>query len=129
MTDLRAGAALVIAGLAASGTTEIYGVDIIERGYASLETKLEQLGADIKRIGSQEEIDVFSSMKNLHECSKKFILITLGIIFIFAIEMRGVFNDCTTACSQRVFFNRILYKNRKAREEGCRFKVSGNSPY
>ncbi|NMB39067.1 MAG: UDP-N-acetylglucosamine 1-carboxyvinyltransferase [Firmicutes bacterium] len=63
VTDLRAGAALVIAGLAASGTTEIYGVDIIERGYASLETKLEQLGADIKRIGSQEEIDVFSSMK------------------------------------------------------------------
>lgn len=62
VTDLRAGAALVIAGLAASGITEVYGVDIIDRGYANLETKLSKLGADIKRADTQEGINVFSSM-------------------------------------------------------------------
>ncbi len=63
VTDLRAGAALVIAGLAASGNTEIYGVDIIDRGYEDLETKLKSLGADIKRIDTHEGSDAFSCMK------------------------------------------------------------------
>lgn len=50
-TDLRAGAALVVAGLAAEGETEIGNVYHIDRGYDRLEEKLRGLGADIKRIG------------------------------------------------------------------------------
>lgn len=48
-TDLRAGAALVIAGLAAKGTTEISDIYHIERGYDGLEKKSQSLGADICR--------------------------------------------------------------------------------
>jgi len=47
--DLRAGAALVLAGLAAEGETEVYGVLHIDRGYENLETKLRSLGASIDR--------------------------------------------------------------------------------
>ncbi|MBE7036099.1 MAG: UDP-N-acetylglucosamine 1-carboxyvinyltransferase [Ruminococcaceae bacterium] len=49
-TDLRGGAALVIAALAANGTTEIDNVCYIDRGYESLTENLTLLGADIKRI-------------------------------------------------------------------------------
>ncbi|GBR75745.1 UDP-N-acetylglucosamine 1-carboxyvinyltransferase [Candidatus Termititenax persephonae] len=49
-TDLRAGAALWLAGLAAQGETTIYGVEHIERGYEKLTEKLSALGARIKRI-------------------------------------------------------------------------------
>ncbi len=48
-TDLRAGAALIIAGLVAKGTTEIDDIHHIERGYECIEQKLADLGADIKR--------------------------------------------------------------------------------
>ncbi|MBR6729685.1 MAG: UDP-N-acetylglucosamine 1-carboxyvinyltransferase, partial [Clostridia bacterium] len=48
-TDLRAGAALVIAGLAAKGDTEISDIYHIERGYDKLDEKLQKLGADITR--------------------------------------------------------------------------------
>ncbi len=47
--DLRAGASLVLAGLAASGTTAISGVDQINRGYERLEEKLRSIGADVER--------------------------------------------------------------------------------
>lgn len=47
--DLRAGASLVIAGLAAEGKTIIEGVQFLERGYEGLELKLAKLGADIKK--------------------------------------------------------------------------------
>ena len=49
-TDLRAGAALVIAGLVAVGTTEITDIEHIDRGYPHIEQKLRQLGADIERV-------------------------------------------------------------------------------
>lgn len=49
-TDLRAGAALVIAGLMASGTTEITNVEYILRGYSDIIRKLTQLGADIQLV-------------------------------------------------------------------------------
>jgi len=49
-SDLRAGAALVIAGLMAQGTTEIYNTHYIDRGYEHLETKLNSLGAEISRF-------------------------------------------------------------------------------
>ena len=49
-SDLRAGAALVIAGLMAQGSTEISGTHFIDRGYEHLETKLASLGAHIERV-------------------------------------------------------------------------------
>lgn len=49
-SDLRAGAALVIAGLMAQGTTEIYNTHFIDRGYEHLEKKFQGLGAKISRI-------------------------------------------------------------------------------
>ncbi len=48
-TDLRAGAALVLAGLTANGTTEVYDIYHIDRGYENFDTKLRMLGADIER--------------------------------------------------------------------------------
>jgi UDP-N-acetylglucosamine 1-carboxyvinyltransferase len=50
VTDLRAGAAMVVAGLAAEGETEIRNLKHIDRGYENLEKKLKNLGADITRI-------------------------------------------------------------------------------
>ena len=49
-TDLRAGAALIIAGLCAEGQTEISDIYHIERGYYKIEEKLKNIGAKIKRI-------------------------------------------------------------------------------
>lgn len=54
-TDLRAGAAMVIAGLAAEGTTEIEDVYHIERGYGDIVQKLKHLGADIKKVVIPDE--------------------------------------------------------------------------
>ena len=48
-TDIRAGAALVLAGLAAEGHTRVAGLESIDRGYASIERKLRSLGAKIER--------------------------------------------------------------------------------
>ncbi|MBU5594846.1 UDP-N-acetylglucosamine 1-carboxyvinyltransferase [Amphibacillus sp. MSJ-3] len=56
-TDLRAGAALIIAGLMADGITEITGIEHIERGYEQITSKLAQLGAKIwKEEMTEEEI-------------------------------------------------------------------------
>ena len=49
-SDLRAGAALIIAGVIADGETEIYNLDHIDRGYEKIEEKFRQLGANIERI-------------------------------------------------------------------------------
>ena len=48
--DLRGGAGLVLAGLAAEGYTTISGIDLIDRGYFKMEEKLSALGASIKRV-------------------------------------------------------------------------------
>lgn len=48
--DLRAGAAMLIAGLVANGTTEIENIELIDRGYENVVEKLTGLGADIKRL-------------------------------------------------------------------------------
>lgn len=48
-TDLRAGAALIVAGLMARGVTEIYEPEYIDRGYEHIEQKLRALGAEIRR--------------------------------------------------------------------------------
>lgn len=50
-TDLRAGAALIVAGLSANGASEVHGIEYIDRGYEYLEHKLQAIGADIHRIG------------------------------------------------------------------------------
>ncbi|MEE1013104.1 MAG: UDP-N-acetylglucosamine 1-carboxyvinyltransferase [Clostridia bacterium] len=52
-TDLRAGAALVIAGLIAHGVTEIYNLKYIDRGYENFEGKLRNLGAQITRRSAE----------------------------------------------------------------------------
>jgi len=57
-SDLRAGAALIIAGLMAEGTTKISGVKHIDRGYEKIEEKLISLGADITRIKDEEDTKV-----------------------------------------------------------------------
>ena len=49
-TDLRAGAALVIAGIVADGITEVYNIKHIDRGYECIEKKFSSLGANIERI-------------------------------------------------------------------------------
>ena len=48
--DIRAGASLIIAALIAKGESEIYGVEQIDRGYEKIDEKLQQLGAEIKRV-------------------------------------------------------------------------------
>ena len=55
--DLRAGAAMVIAGLAAQGVTEIDGIHHIERGYETIVEKLANLGADIRTVTVPGEED------------------------------------------------------------------------
>ena len=55
--DLRAGAALVIAGLAAQGTTELSHINYIERGYEDLVGKLRAVGADISLVDVPDDSD------------------------------------------------------------------------
>lgn len=49
-TDLRAGAALIIAGVCAEGVTEIYNLEHIDRGYENIEEKFRNIGANIERV-------------------------------------------------------------------------------
>ena len=49
-TDLRAAAALVVAGIVAKGQTEIYNLDYLDRGYENIEEKFSKLGAKIERV-------------------------------------------------------------------------------
>ena len=58
--DLRAGAALVIAGLAAEGITIVDDIYYIERGYEHFEEKLSSLGAMIEKVSSEKEIQKFT---------------------------------------------------------------------
>jgi UDP-N-acetylglucosamine 1-carboxyvinyltransferase len=53
-TDLRASASLILAGLAAEGTTTVERIYHVDRGYECVEEKLSKLGADIKRCSSKE---------------------------------------------------------------------------
>lgn len=57
--DLRAGAAMIIAGLAAEGVTEIEEIDHIDRGYEDVVEKFSRLGADIKRVPVLEQYQAF----------------------------------------------------------------------
>jgi len=50
--DLRAGATLVLAALAARGQSQVYNIDYIYRGYENFENKLKKIGADIKKVST-----------------------------------------------------------------------------
>lgn len=56
-TDLRAGAALVLAGLVSEGVTRVTALHHIDRGYVQLTEKLQALGADIERVAETTDID------------------------------------------------------------------------
>ena len=60
-TDLRAGAAMIIAGLVAEGTTTVEDTIYVERGYEDVVEKFTALGADIKRVAVREENTVSSA--------------------------------------------------------------------
>ncbi|MCC5630087.1 UDP-N-acetylglucosamine 1-carboxyvinyltransferase [Nostoc sphaeroides CHAB 2801] len=65
-TDLRASAALVIAGLAAEGKTTIQGLQHLDRGYDRLDVKLQQLGAKILRVGeASADAEIAPSISSL----------------------------------------------------------------
>jgi UDP-N-acetylglucosamine 1-carboxyvinyltransferase len=57
--DLRAGAALVIAGLAAEGITVVDDIIYILRGYEDFDRKFRDLGAEIERVSDEREIQKF----------------------------------------------------------------------
>ena len=58
--DLRAGAALVIAGLAAEGTTVVDDIRYIQRGYENFDEKLRSLGAEIRLVNNEREARMFN---------------------------------------------------------------------
>ena len=59
--DLRAGGALVVAGLAAEGTTRVLGVESIDRGYERFAERLSALGASVERVEAVASSDVAAS--------------------------------------------------------------------
>jgi UDP-N-acetylglucosamine 1-carboxyvinyltransferase len=65
-TDLRAGAALVLAGLAARGHTMVAGLEHLDRGYVRLEEKLQSLGANIIRYSVNQGHTGLSSVRSVH---------------------------------------------------------------
>ncbi|SDS97162.1 UDP-N-acetylglucosamine 1-carboxyvinyltransferase [Paenibacillaceae bacterium GAS479] len=75
-TDLRAGAALICAGLVADGETEVGGLHHVDRGYVDIAGKLAALGADIHRTADEVEVQeivepiVLSSLRNSAEADE-----------------------------------------------------------
>ncbi|NEP18996.1 MAG: UDP-N-acetylglucosamine 1-carboxyvinyltransferase [Leptolyngbya sp. SIO4C1] len=59
-TDLRAAAALIVAGLAASGKTTLHGLHHLDRGYENIEDKLRSVGAQLKRVPLHEADSVLA---------------------------------------------------------------------
>ncbi|MBR6519294.1 MAG: UDP-N-acetylglucosamine 1-carboxyvinyltransferase [Oscillospiraceae bacterium] len=57
-TDLRAGAALVVAALCAEGQSEVYEIQHVERGYVDIVKKIRALGGDIQKVPVQEETEL-----------------------------------------------------------------------
>jgi UDP-N-acetylglucosamine 1-carboxyvinyltransferase len=55
-SDLRASAAMVLAGLAAEGVSQVYGLEYLDRGYAGLEHKLQSVGACIERVDPAQQL-------------------------------------------------------------------------
>lgn len=61
-TDLRAGAAMIIAALGAEGTTEIENIEHIERGYEDIIGKLQSVGADIRKINVPDRVQIAKAL-------------------------------------------------------------------
>ena len=59
--DLRAGAAMIIAGLVANGVTEIEEIERIDRGYEDVVEKFTQLGADIRRVYTPDSVEILKN--------------------------------------------------------------------
>jgi UDP-N-acetylglucosamine 1-carboxyvinyltransferase len=57
-SDLRAGAALCLAGLVAEGETHVRNIHFIDRGYEAIELTLNALGADVQRVTESELVKV-----------------------------------------------------------------------
>ena len=55
-TDLRASAALVLAGLIAKGYTQVTNLSHLDRGYSNFHAKMQKLGADLERVSDQETV-------------------------------------------------------------------------
>lgn len=53
ISDLRAGATLILAALSAEGESIIFGLEHLDRGYEQLDLRLRKLGADIKRVNDE----------------------------------------------------------------------------
>lgn len=69
-TDLRAAAALVLAGLKANGITRVRNLNYLDRGYYNFHIKLQQLGADVERV----DMDQTSAEKNsTNDCLRKWL--------------------------------------------------------
>jgi UDP-N-acetylglucosamine 1-carboxyvinyltransferase len=64
--DLRGGAALVIAGLVAEGTTEVRGIHHVDRGYEAVEQKLGALGACVERMDGRAHGEVRYTDRTSH---------------------------------------------------------------
>lgn len=80
-TDLRAGAALILAGLAAEGTTEIAHLYHIDRGYVNIEKTLSSLGAKIDRISDKTEESLkIEEEKNLLQQDKERFFVPIPIV-------------------------------------------------
>ena len=62
-TDLRAGAALIVAALSAEGITEIYDIYHVERGYENMEQKLRGLGADIRKVDEPDPAEADKALR------------------------------------------------------------------
>ena len=60
--DLRAGAAMIVAALAAQGTTEIEDIRYVERGYEAIEEKLRSVGAEIRKVVMPDPADLVSAL-------------------------------------------------------------------
>ena len=70
-TDLRAGAALIIAGLKADGYTRVTELKHLDRGYLNFHQKLRALGADIERVNDEmEETEKTEKIKNNPHCKR-----------------------------------------------------------
>lgn len=61
-TDLRAGAAMLIAGMMATGATKVEDIHFVERGYENVIEKFQALGADIQRIHESDDLDAMESI-------------------------------------------------------------------
>ena len=59
--DLRAGAAMIIAGLVANGVTEIEEIERIDRGYEDVVEKFTKLGADIRRVYTPDSVEILKN--------------------------------------------------------------------